>query len=136
MALIKPVNICVLILLLAWTSTGFAEEKMYMDGRTLKSLCADYQQATLEGKLSKDSIQPFMRCLHYMQGIVEVSIFYERMMFTVSGNRLICFPRKTISTDQAILLTNEYLRRHPDKLDSRGIVLVMAALREAYPCSG
>lgn len=135
MTLIKPINIWVIVILLTSASTSFAEEKMYMDGRTLKSLCSDYQEATLEGKLSKDSIQPFMRCLHYMQGIVEVSIFYERMMYTVSGNRLICFPRKTISTDQAILLTNQYLKTNPDKLDSRGIVLVMAALREAYPCN-
>lgn len=134
MILIKPINFLAIIMVVI-AGTSFAEEKMYMDGRTLQSLCADYQQATLEGKLSKDSVQPFMRCLHYMQGIVEAGIFYERMMYTVSGNRLICFPRKNISTDQAILLTNEYFKRHPEKLDSRAVVLVMAALREAYPCN-
>jgi hypothetical protein len=128
-------SVLIALLFLFCASVVFAEDEMVMDGKTLKSLCAEYQETTLEGKVSKDSIQPFMRCLHYMQGVVNTSIFYERMMYTVSGNRLICFPRKTVSTDQAILLTNEYLRTHPEKLESQAVVLVMAALREAYPCN-
>lgn len=129
------INLLIVLLLLVYAGISFSEEEIYIDGKTLKALCSSYQQATLEGKISENSIQPYMRCLHYMQGIVEVSMFYERMMYTVSGNRLICLPRKKISTDQAILLTIEYLKRHPEKLDSRGVVLVMAALREAYPCN-
>jgi len=123
------------LFLLFYAGIASAEERMSMDGRTLKALCSEYEEATLEKKLSKDSTQPFMRCLHYVQGVVETTTFYERMMFTVSGNHLICIPRKAVSTGQVILLTNEYLKTHPDKLDSQGIVLIMAALREAYPCN-
>lgn len=128
-------SMLIALLSLIGASVVFAEDKMYMNGKTLKTLCSDYQQATLEGKISENSTRPFMRCLHYMQGITEASTFYERMMYTVSGNRLICFPRKKISTDQVILVTNEYLKTHPEKLDSQAVVLVMAALREAYPCN-
>jgi hypothetical protein len=117
------------------TSVSFAGEEIVMDGKELQSLCSDYQEATLKGKLPKDSNLPFMRCAHYMQGVVEASVFYERMMYTVSGNHMFCFPKRTISTTQAILVTNEYIKRHPEKLDTRGVVLVMTAFLEAYSCS-
>ena len=123
------------LLLLTLTSLSFAGEEKVMDGRMLQSLCSDYQQATLKGKLHEDSNLPFLRCFHYMQGVVESSVFYERMMHTVSGNHMFCFPKRTISTTQAILVTNEYIKRHPEKLDSRGVVLVMAAFLEAYSCN-
>lgn len=131
----NPVNLLMAFLLLVIASLCSAEDKMYMDGRTLKALCSDYQKASLEEMISEESTKPFMRCFHYMAGIMDSAIFYERMMRTVSGSRLICFPRKKISTDQAILVTNEYLTAHPDKLESQAVVLIMAALRETYPCN-
>lgn len=106
-----------------------------MNGRTLQLLCAGYKESSPKEILSKDNAMSSTQCIQYMQGIVEASVFYERMMYTVSGNHVVCFPRKRISTGQAILVTNEYLRKHPEKLDSRGVVLVMAALYEAYPCN-
>lgn len=128
-------NVWGALFLLVYAGNAFSEENMYMDGRTLKNLCTEYGEAKLEQKLSVDSTQPFMRCLHYVQGVFETTIFYERMMYTISGNHLICIPRKAVTTDQVILLTNEYLKTHPEKLDSQGIVSIMAALRESYPCN-
>ena len=121
-----------------YASTGVASEmenSRDMDGRTLQLLCASYLAASFSGKLPGDSTKPFMRCRQYMQGIVEASTFYERMMYTVSGNHVVCFPKKRISTTQAISVTNEYLKKHPEKLDSRGVVLVMEAFYEAYSCN-
>ena len=106
-----------------------------MNGRTLQLLCASYKETSSNETLPKDSAMSSNRCVQYMQGIVEASVFYERMMYTVSGNHVVCFPRKRISTSEAILVTNKYLKKHPDKLDSRGVVLVMAALFDAYPCN-
>jgi hypothetical protein len=133
--LIKPASVLIALLLLVTTTLCFAEDDKYMDGRTLKALCSDYQEASLAEKISEDSTKPYMRCYHYMDGIMDSAMFYERMMRTVSGSRLICMPRTKISTDRAILLTNSYLTAHQDKLDSQAIILIIAALREAYPCN-
>ena len=125
----------ILLLLVVSTSVCYAGEKDGMDGRTLQAFCADYLDASLKGKLSDDNQAPFMRCAHYMQGIADAINFYERMSFTVSGDRLLCFPKRLITMEEAILVTHEYLKRHPEKLDSQAVVLIMAAFFEAYPCS-
>ena len=135
MTFITPIKILTMLLLFAAASVSVAGENDVMDGRTLQSLCADYQQANSAGTLPDDSVKPYMKCAHFIQGVVETSVFYERMMYTVSGNHIFCFPKKTLSTPQAILVTNEYLRKHPERLDSRGVVLIMAAFLEAYPCN-
>jgi len=132
--LINPVTILTALLLLVATGICSAEDDKYMDGRTLKALCSDYQEASLAEKISEDSTKPYMRCFHYVDGFMDSAMFYERMMRTVSGSKLICMPRAKISTDRAILLTNGYLTAHPNNLDSQAVVLIMAALREAYPC--
>lgn len=134
MTLMSPIKILMTLLLFFVASVGVAGENDVMDGRTLQSLCADYQQAKSAGTLPDDSVKPYMKCAHFIQGVVETSVFYERMMYTVSGNHIFCFPKKTLSTPQAILVANEYLKKHPEKLDSRGVVLVMAAFLETYPC--
>lgn len=128
-------NITVVLLLFFFPGMSFASDHDQMDGKTLKTLCSAYQKASLEGKLDKDSGLPYMRCEHYMQGIVEASIFYERMMNTITGNHIFCFPKRIISTTQAILVTNEYIKKHPEKLESNGVILVMEAFFEAYSCN-
>jgi len=134
MTFMTPIKILTICLLYAVAGASVASEHDVMDGRTLQSLCVDYQQANSTGVLSHDSVKPYMKCAHFIQGVVETSVFYERMMYTVSGNHIFCFPKKTLSTPQAISVTNDYLRKHPEKLDSRGVVLVMAAFLETYPC--
>jgi len=131
----SPIKILTTLLLIALARVGVAGENDVMDGRTLQSLCADYQQANSAGILPDYSVKPYMKCAHFIQGVVEASVFYERMMYTVSGNHIFCFPKKTLSTPQAILVTNEYLKKHPEKIDFRGVILVMAAFLEAYPCN-
>ncbi len=135
MTLTQSLKITATFILLVYASISFAGEMDHMNGRTLQLLCASYKETSSNETLPKDSAMSSNRCVQYMQGIVEASVFYERMMYTVSGNHVVCFPRKRISTSEAILVTNKYLKKHPDKLDSRGVVLVMAALFDAYPCN-
>lgn len=135
MTLTKPIKVMAVLLLFTGTNVSFADEKDDMDGRTLQSLCSQYLEATLKGKISEDNTEPYMRCANYMQGVAETATFYERIMYTVSGNHVFCFPKRYISPTEVILVTNQYIKKNPDKIDSKGVVLVMAAFFEAYSCS-
>ena len=135
MKLNKSIIVLVTLWLLAYTGACFSgENNNHISGKELQSLCSGYQEPKIEGRLPKESVTSHIRCAHYMKGVVETSEFYERMMYTVSGNHIFCFPRKKISTNQAILLSNDYIKRHPEKLDSRGVILVMEAFLETYSC--
>ena len=118
----------------SFSAKGSQTEKENMDGRMLQLLCGDYLGASVTENLLKENPKTFKKCEHYMQGLVEASVFYERMMYTVTRNHLFCFPNKEISARQAILVTNEYLKKYPEKLDSRGVILVMESFFDTYTC--
>tara|TARA_E500000318_G_scaffold111566_1_gene130599 strand:+ start:528 stop:854 length:327 start_codon:yes stop_codon:yes gene_type:complete len=102
---------------------GWAESKPYYGsfhtGNSLLEVCE--RQNTLNQSI----------CLSYIQGAFDAGLFYD--VHRVKSGK-ICVPRKL----QSIQLRDvflQYLRFHPEERHLFAGVLVIAALKDAFPCS-
>jgi hypothetical protein len=117
---------------------GFVKgEEGRADGNTLLQQC----QAALamaappaEGQSPEDAVMTMVRgsrCIGVLDGVsVTNKVFGEAY-----GVRLFCEPEGFLSFQAARLVVN-YLKAHPEKLKIQEVVLVIAAMKDVFPCSG
>ena len=115
-----------LILLSSNLAFGFVLET----GNDLLPMCNAAINYVYNNEASGD-VSKMGYCLGMLQGVLNLNSLY-RIEF---GNKaLFCLPSKAITGGQAARMVVKYLKEHPERLHEKYIILVGAALREAFPC--
>lgn len=94
----------------------------YISGNELHEMCA--KDAGIDFSLS---------CTLYVLGVADTMRVMSRVTTPIANFKHICVPSGATSgqlTDVAI----KYLRDHPEKRHLGAMVLVINAIREAFPC--
>jgi hypothetical protein len=65
-------------------------------------------------------------CMMYIKGVYEALVLYDPFWTTV------CAPN--ISPHTLVVTVLDFVRGHPDLASTYAITLIIAALRQAYPC--
>ena len=121
-----------LLCVLSQTSFLRAEVKG-LDGNELLSMCEGVNQL-------RDQTQSAMTvqnsyCLGYVNGVMSMATD-QATTFEHSPHRssLPCTPAEGVTTGQAARVVTKYLDSHPERLHLRAYLLVVEAMREAFPC--
>jgi hypothetical protein len=69
-------------------------------------------------------------CLGLMQGINHLNLAYQGLL---GKEALYCVP-PNLNNGPTAQIVVKYLKEHPERLHEEGIILVVAALKEAFPC--
>lgn len=69
-------------------------------------------------------------CAGLIQGVTDTNRMYRK----AGKSPFFCMPGDVVNKGQAIRTVVNYLRAHPEKLESHETVLVIEALSEAFPC--
>jgi hypothetical protein len=80
-----------------------------IDGNELKALCENPEESGL--------------CVGHVNGVAD-SMIYENIF---------CIPSRT-THERFTRIVKDYLAEHPDKLHIHAGILILEALKEAYPC--
>ena len=72
------------------------------------------------------------RCLGMMQGITSLNMVYQ---VKDRDSALFCLPSNGMSAGQAARIVVKYMRDNPRELHNNGSLVVIAALKDAYPCA-
>jgi len=70
-------------------------------------------------------------CVGFVEGVLSTSNIYKALPNTP---RLFCFPPAGVSNEQMIRVVVKYLENHPEQLHFDASILVLTALKEAFPC--
>ena len=102
------------------------------DGNALLRDCTSALRVA-DGTPSKspDDLSGAMYCTGYVAGFVDAHVLTVGLN---SGKMVFCQPPSGIRVDQDIRIIIKYLQDHPEKLHESGRILVMMALRSAFPC--
>jgi len=107
-------------------------EQPYTSGNSFFRLCSSFDKA---GKSNEEIVQSYA-CVYYIRGVVD-GIKEEWAFVSATTNketpRPYCLPSK-VEGGQAVRVTIEFLRSHPDIAHEGTSFIVARALREAFPC--
>jgi hypothetical protein len=95
-------------------------------GNNLLSYCAEALKA-YDDRTTDDYAAG--RCRAYIEGIAMVSDYSDTPLY-----RRVCLPSQ-VTVGQAVRVVYKWLEDHPERLHERQGILVIAALRDAFPCS-
>ena len=70
-------------------------------------------------------------CLGLIQGVVNTNQLYQ---VVAKDDSLFCVPPTGINNEQGARIVVKYLRDNPSQLHRRDSFLVVAAMRDAFPC--
>jgi len=77
-------------------------------------------------------------CLGWMNSTIGLTVMNQEWRRTITkatpGQFDFCIPEDGIPPIQGIRMLVKYLTAHPEKLHTDGMLLTMAALKEAFPC--
>jgi|SRR5882724_7127429 len=71
-------------------------------------------------------------CMAYMRGIIDMHEIYQATLLPTQ--RLFCLPEDGIVMTQGVRSVLRYLQAHPELLHEPESLLIVMALREAFPC--
>ncbi len=108
------------------------------DGLSLVTACRNAQDIWSDKPGDAEAFNGFHYCSGIVNGVVGALTMIANSMTTSERHRFgICNPHKEgafIPTEQAIRVVNKYLAENPEELGAPDVVLVLAALKEAFPC--
>jgi len=96
-------------------------------------LLSDCKPVTMGGSIAKDNYKVIVDggfCLGYITGVNSTS---EAILTHFKFPLLYCLP-KGIDNIQLVRVIVKYLENHPEELPNKSTLLVLAALKEAFPC--
>ena len=105
-------------------------DSAYADGNELLRQCGSAVAFMDDPSKYVGKAEEPMFCLGYMQGLTHMSRAYERA--TRPG--FICLPDTGLSNEQAARVVVKYLRDHPELLHLHELLIVIPALKAAFPC--
>jgi len=76
-------------------------------------------------------------CFGYVAGVMDASATMLDSLRAASPTKvppIYCLPTGGIQMGQAVRVTSKWLKDHPEKRHLRGDLLVMMAMRDAFPC--
>jgi len=124
----KKITLLLIILLLP--SFSYAG-----DGNELLSNCTKACKASDGEDVSSSNYFGMGTCMGTIRGVIDageiINISAESRGYTKQN--LYCVPVE-MSTVQATRVVVEYLKAHPEELDRQDTVLIVWALKEAFPC--
>jgi len=101
-----------------------------LDGNTLLPQCEDAVRIANDNTLGLDADASY--CLGFITGIMTMTD--EVQTANPKYAKLPCYPDGTMTAGQAARVVTKYLNSHPEKLHRDAHILVIEALREAFPC--
>lgn len=120
----------VIILVLTLPATFVhADDHTRFDGNTLLRHCQPLIEA-LDGRATQPDNWRATWCAGYIRGVFESLIWAESNRITSQQ----CIP-KGVSIEQVTRVVVKYLQDHPANLHEHGLLLVINALADAFPCS-
>ena len=81
---------------------------------------------------TSDNDSNVLTCLGYVMGVADM--IDANSTLDISGFSPICIPSETVTVGQLRRVVVKYLNSHPEKTHDPAVVLVVVALREAFPC--
>jgi hypothetical protein len=82
-----------------------------------------------------DDLSSGSYCLGFVNGIMQMSLDESvRVGSKTHAESLACSPQEGITTGQAVRVVIKYLHDHPEQLHRDAHILVVEALRIAFPC--
>ena len=110
------------------------------EGQTANELLRDctYTVRLLDGdsRLTPEETWSAFHCSGYLSGFLDGYVLgagFDKLALG-SSHPLFCLPDGGIAGDQDDRIVVKWLREHPERLHEPARILVMIALREAFPC--
>jgi hypothetical protein len=85
---------------------------------------------------TKTESQHSIECTAYVEGVdegVSVEVTFARQIASNPPPKLYCRPENS-TAGQLVRITLKYIRNHPEDAHQPTVVLIVEALREAFPC--
>lgn len=114
-----------LVLLIATISSSFTMAKDTGSGNHLLNACNTFMSDSKQGMLYSEGLDAGY-CVGLVSGIAETIIG--------SDNPTACFPKSSVTREQAVRVVVKYLNNHPEQLHLSASSLVMVSFEEAFPC--
>jgi hypothetical protein len=73
-------------------------------------------------------------CLGFVSGIMIMASDWQASEKTTKVSFLPCLPSEGMTSGQAVRVVTKYLDSHPERLHRDAHILVIEALKEAFPC--
>lgn len=126
------ITICCMLFVQSSVQAYAADEKK--DGNRFLSLCAPFVDG-LDSQASTHRNHEAIAegyCIGYFNGLQSLN---RIMQFMPDNRSLFCIPKENgIPIPQLARIVVKYLRDNPSHLHNDDILLVIAALQEAFPC--
>jgi hypothetical protein len=122
------------ILLMAFLSclTSFGRSApVTLDGNRLLPQCEEAVRIANDSTRGLDADASY--CLGFLTGIMTMTD--EVRMANSKYAKLPCYPDGMMTAGQAARVVTKYLNSHPETLHRDAHILVIEALREAFPCN-
>lgn len=119
--------------ILCWTFVlaalaGFVPQAR-ADGKSLMARCEQAERLLNEQKIDDPVNAGF--CLGYI-GAIRSAL--QVLNSELDPRQRVCLPKEGVEVGQAIRIAIRFLRENPQRLSENEASLVIAALRNAYPC--
>ena len=116
-------RLSVMLATLAWLVTGQVSPAwpQWLGGNEFVETCLS------------DGSGEHLSCLLYIIGVADMISGLSNMEPVIPNYAPTCFPDGT-TTGQLHRIVVKYLKAHPEETHTPAVVLVMVALREAFPC--
>lgn len=98
------------------------------DGVELLQSCSAGIRISEGGNTSKKEVADALWCVAYVQGHL------DGYAVSSATNAKACFPSKGISTEQAVRIVVEWLKKHPERLHKIGSDEMLLAYANVFPC--
>ena len=101
------------------------------DGNTLLKNCQTTVRMMDSEQLSSNDSVAVGQCLGMIEGVKSTLIIFGDQL---PGKSRACVPNGGINNGQAARIVTKYMHDNPAKLNLDATVLIILALKDAYPC--
>lgn len=124
-------TVCFYALVFLMTLLFINPAPVHADGNMLLKACtAGLKVINKEKDLSSKELVDAAFCAGLIQGITDV----DRINKSSGGSSFFCPPGNVINKAEATQIVVDYLRAHPEKRKQPETMLVIDALKGAFPC--
>jgi Rap1a immunity proteins len=116
------------IFLMAAIFSNAAHATYNYDGNEILEVCSVIKIQDMEQHEAMD--------LFYCMGFIEGVLSSQEIAIELDNPSTVCkLPEEGITTGQIVRIVVKYLEEHPEKLHLNSSLLVLDALRQAFPCT-
>jgi hypothetical protein len=130
---IRLITSSILLLFSAFVCAQEAMELPSTSGNTYLRVCSVVEK---DKDRTRDDFRHSILCAAYTRGVVDGVVAedaFQRMIIGKPPTSPFCTP-EAADSEQAIRITLKYIRNNPELAHQTPAVLIIEALREAFPC--